>query len=81
MGQRPVPGAFRCATCDIVINRSPTFHVGIAFCCAGCVAGGPCNCSYDEEEFDRDRHRDTQEAEAVGRALADDERSVAFARR
>ena len=38
---------FRCATCDIDINGRPTIHVGLAFCCAGCVAGGPCTCSYD----------------------------------
>lgn len=40
---------FTCATCQIEIAGTPTFHVGLAFCCAGCVAGGPCICSYDDQ--------------------------------
>ena len=24
----------------------------LAFCCPGCAAGGPCLCSYDEEDDD-----------------------------
>jgi hypothetical protein len=40
---------FTCATCEIEIAGRPTFHVGLPFCCAGCVAGGPCTCSYDAE--------------------------------
>jgi hypothetical protein len=38
---------FTCVTCEIEIAGHPTFHVGLPFCCAGCVAGGPCSCSYD----------------------------------
>lgn len=38
---------FTCVTCEIEITGAPTFHVGVPFCCAGCVAGGPCVCSYD----------------------------------
>ena len=38
---------FTCASCRVTIGGSATFHVGVAFCCAGCVAGGPCTCSYD----------------------------------
>jgi hypothetical protein len=38
---------FVCVTCDLLITERPTFHVGLPFCCAGCVAGGPCVCSYD----------------------------------
>ena len=26
---------------------APEFHAGLPFCCAGCVVGGPCLCSYD----------------------------------
>ena len=37
-----------CTTCRIEISGRPTFHVGLAFCCAGCVAEGPCICSYDD---------------------------------
>lgn len=37
-----------CTTCRIGIAGRPTFHVGLAFCCAGCVADGPCICSYDD---------------------------------
>lgn len=38
---------FTCVTCEIEIAGPPTFHVGVPFCCAGCVAGGPCTCTYD----------------------------------
>jgi hypothetical protein len=40
---------FTCASCEAEIRGRATFHVGVAFCCAGCVAGGPCTCSYDPE--------------------------------
>jgi hypothetical protein len=43
------PRPFRCASCEAPIQGPPTFFVGLAFCCAGCVAGGPCTCSYDAE--------------------------------
>ena len=36
-----------CVTCELEIVGRPEFHVGLPFCCAGCVAGGPCSCSYD----------------------------------
>jgi hypothetical protein len=38
---------FTCATCDVTIDHHPVFHLGLAFCCAGCAADGPCMCSYD----------------------------------
>jgi len=41
------PHPFVCVTCDLLIAGQPTFHVGLPFCCAGCVANGPCTCSYD----------------------------------
>jgi hypothetical protein len=41
-----------CATCEIEIVGKATFHVGLPFCCAGCVAGGPCTCSYDRSQHD-----------------------------
>ena len=41
--------SFTCVTCEQPIVSRPTFHVGLAFCCAGCVADGPCICSYDIE--------------------------------
>ena len=31
----------------IQIAHHPVFHLGLAFCCAGCAADGPCMCSYD----------------------------------
>jgi hypothetical protein len=40
---------FSCATCRIEIPGRVTFHLGLPFCCAGCAAGGPCTCSYDDE--------------------------------
>ena len=36
-----------CTTCEFEIAGRPEFHVGLPFCCAGCVVGGPCLCSYD----------------------------------
>lgn len=44
--------AFTCVTCEQSIVARPTFHVGLAFCCAGCVADGPCVCSYDAEPLE-----------------------------
>jgi transcription elongation GreA/GreB family factor len=39
--------ALRCATCDVPIASHPECHDGESFCCAGCVAGGPCICIRD----------------------------------
>lgn len=39
---------FTCVTCGIEIAGTPEFYVGLPFCCGGCVAGGPCICSYDK---------------------------------
>ena len=38
---------FTCAHLPGADPQPPTFHVGLAFCCAGCAADGPCTCSYD----------------------------------
>ena len=43
----PTQPTFTCATCDAEIAHHPVFHLGLAFCCAGCAANGPCMCSYD----------------------------------
>ena len=43
------PSPFHCANCEASIPGHATFFVGLAFCCPGCVAGGPCACSYDPE--------------------------------
>ena len=43
----PTQPTFTCATCDAEIAHHPVFHLGLAFCCAGCAADGPCMCSYD----------------------------------
>ena len=43
----PSTDPWMCTTCRAEIRHRPTFHVGLAFCCAGCVADGPCICSYD----------------------------------
>lgn len=45
---RPDP-TFTCAACQVRILHPPLFHVGVAFCCPGCVADGPCTCSYDDD--------------------------------
>ena len=36
-----------CANCELEIVGLAEFHAGLAFCCAGCLVGGPCSCSYD----------------------------------
>ena len=36
-----------CANCEAAVAGRAEFHVGLTFCCAGCVVGGPCSCSYD----------------------------------
>jgi hypothetical protein len=38
----------RCANCDIEILWPPVYRQGIAYCCTGCAAGGPCNCDYSQ---------------------------------
>ena len=40
---------YTCTTCDLVVTGRPVFHLGLAFCCAGCAADGPCICSYDQD--------------------------------
>ena len=40
---------YTCVTCEAEIRGRAIFHLGLPFCCSGCAADGPCNCSYDEE--------------------------------
>jgi hypothetical protein len=49
MTQQTRPRAWTCTTCRGEFHHRPTIHVGVVFCCAGCVAGGPCTCPYDDE--------------------------------
>ena len=49
MTQQTRPRAWTCTTCRGEFQHRPTIHVGVVFCCGGCVAGGPCTCSYDDE--------------------------------
>lgn len=42
------PSSWECVTCESRFEWAPVIHLGLAFCCDGCVAGGPCSCSYDE---------------------------------
>jgi hypothetical protein len=69
----PRAGAFSCANCDFAIAGRPVFHVGLAFCCTGCVADGPCTCSYDEPSM-------TRLAERTGREVVVAEPEVALVR-
>ena len=43
-----------CVSCDGNIVGRAEFYAGLPFCCAGCVVGGPCMCSYDLEPVDAD---------------------------
>ena len=49
MTHHQLPTTWTCTTCGAAFHYSPTIHVGVAFCCAGCAAGGPCICSYDDD--------------------------------
>jgi hypothetical protein len=55
---------FTCPTCEAATGPRPVFHLGLPFCCAGCVAGGPCLCSYDHEDDDAPLHADRPSAAA-----------------
>lgn len=39
---------YSCVTCEAQIRAPAVFHLGLPFCCSGCAADGPCNCSYDD---------------------------------
>lgn len=79
MGRLSTDYPFTCVTCEVEIVRSAVIHVGLPFCCSGCVAGGPCTCSYDEEISD---HEHAGGPNAFRQpALADDPSGVALARR
>jgi hypothetical protein len=70
---------FTCVTCEAEIARTAVFHLGLPFCCSGCAADGPCNCSYDEEALDHDPVGDPKAF--IPAALAHDARSLAQPRR
>jgi hypothetical protein len=36
-----------CVSCEGEIVGWAEYYAGLPFCCAGCVVGGPCMCSYD----------------------------------
>jgi hypothetical protein len=93
MQRLPRRPSFTCVTCEAAIAGGLVIHVGLPFCCAGCVAGGPCICSYDEEtenESDqraiahraqRDEAGITDGALRADSAMADDQRGLVTADR
>lgn len=40
----------RCSNCGLPITWPSVLVDGVEYCCGGCALGGPCYCSYDEEE-------------------------------
>ncbi len=50
----------RCAACDVEIAGSAPMVTGGPYCCPGCARGGPCTCTYDDDQgsFPRNSHRD-----------------------
>lgn len=40
----------KCESCDIEITGVPLLLSDDPYCCAGCAHGGPCVCSYDEQQ-------------------------------
>ena len=50
VGSSPANGddtEHECANCFALFSWDPTVVDGEAFCCTGCVGGGPCICTYD----------------------------------
>ena len=70
---------YTCVTCEAEIVGKAIFHLGLPFCCAGCAAGGPCNCSYDEEAPDHERVGHSKAFNPA--ALADDKGVLVHTRR
>ena len=70
---------FTCVTCEAEIAGQAVFHLGLPFCCSGCAADGPCNCSYDEGAPDGERAGYTSAFDPA--ALADDKAGLANTRR
>jgi hypothetical protein len=70
---------FTCVTCELKIAGRAVLHAGLPFCCAGCAADGPCNCSYDDEPPDDDPAGDPTAYAPT--ALGDGTRGLAHARR
>ena len=48
MNQTSVSDLVLCAGCELDVAWPPLERDGQAYCCAGCAAGGPCCCSYDD---------------------------------
>jgi len=46
------PQRGRCASCEGTISGRPVYRMDEAYCCDGCVAGGPCICAYDADLAD-----------------------------
>jgi hypothetical protein len=46
------PHRGRCASCEGHITGRPVYSMDDAYCCVGCVAGGPCVCSYESDLAD-----------------------------
>jgi hypothetical protein len=70
---------FTCATCDATVTERPVFHLGLAFCCAGCAADGPCMCSYDAADLMPDAHGAATTPIVHAYARADEELAAALA--
>lgn len=43
----PTESPLTCVSCEGEIGGWAEYYAGLPFCCAGCVVGGPCTCSYD----------------------------------
>ncbi len=44
-------GAELCANCEEPLAGEPVYFDGEAFCCTGCVNGGPCICTYTTRDY------------------------------
>lgn len=46
-----------CGNCEQHIGHAPVYFDGRPYCCAGCVGGGPCQCTYSTPTADRTTER------------------------
>ncbi|MEP7361110.1 MAG: hypothetical protein ABI744_05965 [Chloroflexota bacterium] len=41
-----------CASCEGIITGRPVYRMDEAYCCLGCAQGGPCVCTYEQDQAD-----------------------------
>jgi hypothetical protein len=70
--------AMRCESCDIEVTDHPVTARGHIYCCTGCADGGPCVCSYENQQviFPTNGHGDPALTQEFLRKSGDWQESV-----